>query len=346
MTFVSRASAKSSVTVASGPIARSTEEWLMSRSCQSATFSIAGTTAMRTSRASPVRFSLRTGLRLCGMALEPFWPGAKYSSASSTSVRCRWRISIAMRSTEDGDHPERGEEHRVPVARDHLGRDRLDREPQLRRHVRLDRRVDVGEGPDRAGDRADRDLRPRRPQPRPVAVHLGVGLGELQPEGGGLGVDAVAAPDGRGQLVLVGPPLQRREQRVEIGDQDVRRPGELHAEAGVEHVRRGHALVHEARLLPDDLAEMGEERDHVVPGLRLDRVDAGDVELDVARLPDRLGGGLRDHPERGLRVRRVRLDLEPDAEPRLAATRSRPSRGGSSAGSCGRPFAVQGGRGV
>ena len=38
----SRASAKSSVTVASGPIMRSTEECEMSRSCQSATFSIAG----------------------------------------------------------------------------------------------------------------------------------------------------------------------------------------------------------------------------------------------------------------------------------------------------------------
>ena len=42
MTPVSRASAKSRVTVASGPIMRSTEECEMSRSCQSATFSSAG----------------------------------------------------------------------------------------------------------------------------------------------------------------------------------------------------------------------------------------------------------------------------------------------------------------
>ena len=37
---------------------------------------------------------------LGGIADEPFCPGAKYSSASSTSVRCRWRISTASRSTE------------------------------------------------------------------------------------------------------------------------------------------------------------------------------------------------------------------------------------------------------
>ena len=35
----------------------------------------------------PVKFSDRTGLRLCGIADEPFWPGEKYSSASRTSVR-------------------------------------------------------------------------------------------------------------------------------------------------------------------------------------------------------------------------------------------------------------------
>ena len=42
ITPASRASAKSRVIVASGPIIRSTEEWEMSRSCQSATSSSAG----------------------------------------------------------------------------------------------------------------------------------------------------------------------------------------------------------------------------------------------------------------------------------------------------------------
>ena len=52
-------------------------------------------------RASPVMFSVRTGLRLWGMAEEPFWPAEKNSSASSTSVRCRWRISMARRSNDE-----------------------------------------------------------------------------------------------------------------------------------------------------------------------------------------------------------------------------------------------------
>ena len=95
-----RDSAKSSATVASGPITRSTELCEMSRSCQSATFSSAGVTMPRISRAMPVTFSVSTGLRLCGIADEPFWPGAKYSSASATSLRCRCRISVARFSIE------------------------------------------------------------------------------------------------------------------------------------------------------------------------------------------------------------------------------------------------------
>ena len=63
--------------VASGAFTRSTAEWEMSRSCQSAMFSSAGVTVARISRASPVRFSDSTGLRLCGMAEEPFCPGAE-----------------------------------------------------------------------------------------------------------------------------------------------------------------------------------------------------------------------------------------------------------------------------
>ena len=43
--------------------------------------------------------SQTTGLRLCGIALEPFWPLRNGSSTSRTSVRCRWRISVAKRSS-------------------------------------------------------------------------------------------------------------------------------------------------------------------------------------------------------------------------------------------------------
>ena len=137
-----------------------------------------------------------------------------------------------------------------------------------------------------------------------------------------------------GSLVLEGAALERREQLVDVGDQQVGGAHELHVEAGVEHVGGGHALMHEARLGPDDLGEVGEEGDDVVLDLALDLVDARDVELGVpALVPDRLGRGLRDDAELGHGVGRVRLDLEPDAIARLRRPRSRPFRAGCSGGS-------------
>ena len=68
----------------------------MSRSCQSATSSSAACKLPRSTRASPHICSDLIGFRLCGIALEPFCsPSRNPSSASRSSVRCRWRISSA-----------------------------------------------------------------------------------------------------------------------------------------------------------------------------------------------------------------------------------------------------------
>ena len=229
-------------------------------------------------RARPVRFSVSTGLRLCGIAEEPFWPAEKNSSASSTSVRCRWRISVASRSIEEATTPS--------VAKNIAWRSRgitwvetgSGARPIAFGDMRLDARIDLGEGADRAGDRAGRDLLARGDQALAGAGELGIGVGELEAERRRLGVDAVAAADGRRHLVLEGALLQRGQQpsRSAIRRSAARR--QLHGEAGVEHVGRGHALVHEARLGADDLGQMGQEGDDVVLGLALDLVDARDVE--------------------------------------------------------------------
>src|SRR3546814_20388099 len=50
-----------------------------------------------------------------------------------------------------GDDAQSREEHRVAIARDDLGRDRLDSEAEIRYDMRLDQRVDVGDGYNRAG---------------------------------------------------------------------------------------------------------------------------------------------------------------------------------------------------
>ena len=182
------------------------------------------------------------------------------------------------RRSDDG---EGGEECGVPVARDHLGRDRLDFQAELRRHMSFDPRVDVGEGADGAGDRRGRNLLARRDQPRPAARELGMSVSELEAEGGRLGVDAMRAADGRGQLMLEGAALEGGEQRVDVGDENVARAPELDGEAGVEHVGAGHPLMHEPGVRPDEFGEVGEEGDDVVPGCLFDLIDPRDVELGL-----------------------------------------------------------------
>ncbi len=128
-------------------------------------------------------------------------------------------------------------------------------------------------------------------------------------------MDAVAAADADRVLVLDGAALQGGEQAVEIADQEIGGADQLDIEAGIEHIGRGHALMHEARLGADDLGEMGQEGDDIVLHLALDRVDAGDIEDRVAALvPDFLGRLLRHDAKLGHGVGGVGLDLEPDAE--------------------------------
>ena len=67
--------------VESGRIIRSTDEWEISRSCHSATSSNAACAFERTTRARPQICSETTGLRLWGMADEPFWPSENGSSS-------------------------------------------------------------------------------------------------------------------------------------------------------------------------------------------------------------------------------------------------------------------------
>src|SRR3546814_10485695 len=62
-------------------------------------------------------------------------------------------------------------------------------------------------------------------------------------------MDAVAAADGRRQFVLKGAALQHVQQPIQIGKQYVRRAGELHRKAGVQHVRRSEEHTSELQSL-------------------------------------------------------------------------------------------------
>ncbi len=179
------------------------------------------------------------------------------------------------------------------------------------------------------------------PPTAPVAREFGIGFGELHPECRRLGMDAVAAPDGDGVLVLEGAALEGGQQRVDVGQQDVGGALQLYRERGVEDVRAGHALVHEACVWPDDFREMGQKGDDVVLGGALDLIDARDIEAIVAalglagvhHLPDLVGALLGDDAELGQLGRSHGLRSRTRCKPGSRQTSWRPFRDESSAGS-------------
>ena len=161
--------------------------------------------------------------------------------------------------------------------------------------------------------------------------------GQFQAEARRLGMDAMAAADGQRMLVFKGPFLQGGEHVVEVGQQQIRRLGQLHREAGVEHVRGGEPLMDEAAFRPDALGEPGQEGDHVVPGLALDLVDPLDVrradgrQFGVAALANHRSRLGRDGADRRHRLAGEGLDFKPDP----VAVFGRPDGGGLGAGIAG-----------
>src|SRR3546814_5842040 len=115
-----------------------------------------------------------------------------------------------------GDEAERREEQGLAVAGNDWGRDGLDGAPHLLGDMGLDAGVDIGECADRAGNGAGGDIVARGDETGAVARKFGISLGELQAERDRLGVNAVAAADGGGQLVLEGAALQHLQKLVQI----------------------------------------------------------------------------------------------------------------------------------
>jgi hypothetical protein len=77
------------------------------------------------------------------------------------------------------DHAEGGKIHRVAVARDHLGRDRLRHESHRLGDVLFHARVDLREGADGARDRAGRDIFSRDEETLAGAAEFGVSVSEF-----------------------------------------------------------------------------------------------------------------------------------------------------------------------
>ena len=142
--------------------------------------------------------------------------------------------------------------------------------------------------------------------------------GQLDPERGGLGVDAVGAAGAQRVDVLAGLGRERLHQPARVGQDELADALDLQRQPGVEHVARGQAVV--------DPAPGG-------PGRRGQHVDEGGgvVVGDLLALVDRLDGeggarGSRRAPRRSGRPSPRRRPPRPRASPQSARGRTRPRR--------------------
>ena len=289
----------------------------MSRSCHRATSSSPAWALPRSTRARPATCSDLIGLRLWGIALEPFWPAPNGSWTSRTSVRARWRISVANRSSPAPGERDRLQQLGVAVAGDDLGGDRLALEPEPGQHALLElgdgRRV----GADGARERADRRLGERalaaaarcgRPRTRSPASLIPNVVGSawmpwVRP--------THSVCDVRPRLAA-----SAATSRRESGSTSSPTRRSCSAEPGVEHVAGGEAVVDPASGRTGRGRQHVDERRRVVVGDALalgDRLDGERGRADRLQVRLRgplelLGGGHLDLAHR-FEVRVVRPDL-------------------------------------
>ena len=184
-----------------------------------------------------------------------------------------------------------GEQHGVPVTRDHLGRDVLRPEAQLLHHPALDRRRHRRIGPDRPGDLADGDLLEGVLETAQVPVGLERERCQLQAEGRGLSVDAVGAADAEHVAEFARAPDQRIAVDARAGDDDLAGLLQLQCQRVVDDVVGGEAVVEPAAGVADRRRDHVDERRHVMTGgplALLDRLD-GEGRLLAALAGVRLG---------------------------------------------------------
>ena len=218
-----------------------------------------------------------------------------------------------------GGDRQRRQQLGVAIALDHLRRDRRRLEAEPPADVGFDRRGEVRERADRAGDLADAiDRRGRAGRARGRAASSAYHSASFRPNVIGSACTPCVRP-------IIGV---RRCSNARVADGRAPAPsrsvedqvaGLAHLQRlrGVDDVGRGQAEVQPARRRPDVLGHGGREGDDVVLRGLLDLLDAGDVEraalADVAR---RLG---RDDAGVGHRLGGRDFDLQPGLVAALVA---------------------------
>ena len=149
---------------------------------------------------------------------------------------------------------------------------------------------------DRAGDLSDRDLGGRGGEPLTGSTHLVDEVGELHPEGQGLGVHAVGPAHHHGEAVAFRLLDQRPDEQLDIGIDHAGGIAKLGREGRVDDVGRRQPEVEIAAGVADRLLHRGDERGDVMPlfGLELgDPLGVNGGSLQGGQCLDRNAADLR-----------------------------------------------------
>jgi hypothetical protein len=172
-------------------------------------------------------------------------------------------------------------------------------------------RLEVAEGPDRAGELANPHVLGRGIKARQVAIHLRIPVEQLQPEGGRFSMHAVgAADDGRVLELESAPPQHFFQAKDALAQQP---GGGLHLQRlrRIHHVIRGQPVVQPAGFGADLLRYRSGEGDDVMLHLGLDLMDA--CQIEVGLVADRHGGLLRHDAVLGQRFAGGGFHFQPHA---------------------------------
>ena len=215
------------------------------------------------------------------------------------------------------DERQGGDELRVAVALNDLGRCVFDAQPERLADDLLKLWWARGVRPHRAADRTNGDRLAGGLQTLAVAPHLVHPNGELQAEGCGLSVYAVGAAGAEGVAVAHGLFFQYQRELVDIRQQEVAGVPQLQPSRRVPDVRAGQAEMDVASLLAQGFGHGAKERGHVV-------VRDSDVLVDLVHAergisPDLLGRFVRDLAQFGPRFTGGYFHIQPALKLRLVA---------------------------
>ena len=258
------------------------------------------------------------GLRLCGIADEPFWPAAE-RLLDLADLGAREVPDLGREAVDrGGDDRERREQLGVAVALEDLGRARRRLEAEPLAGDALDLGIRGGIGSDGARQLADAQSLDRAAEALAVAVDAERPARQLEPEGRRLGVDPVRAPHADRLAVLLRAGDDGAEGAIETLEQVGAGVLDRERERRVEDVRGGEPVVEEATVRAEPLGDRVDERRHVVVRLELDLGHPLRRRHDRA-LADRLHGLDGNDADLGPAVQGGQLDVQP--APQLLAVR-------------------------